>query len=554
MAEHIAHPEDSDEIRVSKRQRLDTDQPESALPAIMSAAQITTPALTTNGAEVILDASTSSALITTDTTLMHAESEVLTAQTACEYVAEQRESFEDRQETAKDAFDTEEKRLKDIFENAPYDRTGGRTVEEWREHASFYLAKLSEARFGYEMCYWSDMHMVALSFVNKNAVAARFHLLNAGIELHSWGDEGPEFPEDQEIELACRRSGDERFLQLCAPVFELEPQQQMLWLNRKKSLAQLTATTILQPRYKFEDRIPELVTTVESGTRMDSTASADIVHSHRIFCSYMLQRIVLHMVEGKGPREDSDAKTVLLDTPPSDAPVRTRSFEPRQGARIRPREFKDVASSRHHADRETGEELLTRKNINRMAVIVRYIGPNDKDHNVDAERVYEISRGLTQAFPEFEFPKREQHIMIRADNTTPRLIPSLWHDVEAEVRVSKHDFVFGDYTDDVWVNDEFNAYRRAEAFTEHLCGHFQVRQNGNFTGSCLIIGVDAMGCHWPRLMAFVQNLQASLKRPIDFFVQIKDKQGKMAKLCPSVVDGNRFGRLRSEDLLQYAFD
>jgi hypothetical protein len=188
-----------------------------------------------------------------------------------------------------------------------------------------------------------------------------------------------------------------------------------------------------------------------------------------------------------------------------------------------------------------------------MAIIVRYIGPNDKDLNVDAERVYEISKGLTQAFPEFKFPEREQHIMIRADSTNPRLIPSLWHDEEAEIRVSKHDFVFGDYTDDAWVNDEFNAYRRAEAFTEHLCGYFQVRQTKNFTGSCLIIGVDAMGCHWPRLMAFVQDLQASLKRPIDLFIQIKNKQGKMAKLCPHVVDGNRFGRLRSEDLLQYAF-
>jgi hypothetical protein len=172
MAEQIAHLQDSDEIRASKRQRLNTDQPDSALPAIMSAAQTITPALTANGVEVILDASTSSALITTNTTLMDAESEVLIAQTARECVAEQRKAFIERQKTAYDAFATEENRLKDIIEYTGYDRTGGRTVEEWREHASFYLTKLGEARLGHEMCYWSDMHMVALSFSNKNHVAA----------------------------------------------------------------------------------------------------------------------------------------------------------------------------------------------------------------------------------------------------------------------------------------------------------------------------------------------------------------------------------------------
>jgi hypothetical protein len=95
--------------------------------------------------------------------------------------------------------------------------------------------------------------------------------------------------------------------------------------------------------------------------------------------------------------------------------------------------------------------------------------------------------------------------------------------------------VFGDYTDDAWVNNEESAYSRAEILTEHLCAYHKVCQELNFNGSVLIIGVDAMGYHWPRSMTFIQNLYLSLKRSVDCFIQIKDEHGKLAKLCPRVV-------------------
>jgi hypothetical protein len=113
--------------------------------------------------------------------------------------------------------------------------------------------------------------------------------------------------------------------------------------------------------------------------------------------------------------------------------------------------------------------------------------------------------------------------------------------------------VFGDYTDGAWINDEESAYSRAEIFTEHICAYYKVCRELNLNASCLIIGVDAMGCHWPRLMTFIQNLHLSCRRGLDFFIQVKDEHGKLAKLCLRVVGGNRFGRLQSYDLLKYAF-
>jgi hypothetical protein len=117
----------------------------------------------------------------------------------------------------------------------------------------------------------------------------------------------------------------------------------------------------------------------------------------------------------------------------------------------------------------------------------------------------------------------------------------------------EHDFVFGDYTNEPWVNDEESAYSRAAIFTEHVCAYYKVCQELNLNGSFLIVGVDAMGCHWPRLMTFIQNLFLSTQYFVVFFIQIKDEHGKLAKLCPRVVGGNRFGRLESYDLMMYAF-
>jgi len=570
-AEHTERTEGSAEDRVTKKPRLNTQiarlisntdnekviadfrHPPVALVKARDAAS--------DNVDQIYEAFTAkeinddNALAAVDTALREAEY----ALAARKYIAEAIQAFRQRRKMARSKFDRNKTRVEDMIKDDSFDKTGGRTSGEWKEYSQFYLCKLGEAFNEPEMAYWSTMNLVAMGFINGNADAARRNLSKAATHLNMWEKERHEFPAAQELEQSCQRRADPAFLQHCQPIFKLNVEQQILWLEGKKTFAELTSprgSNILDPLYKFKMRMPELITSVEPGTVMPSWPTMDMARSHRTLCKHMLQRIVQRMVEGVSSTKEGDIRTFLLDDGPMPGSAQVRFFDPCLGARFRPREHKDIARSKHHVEKLIGKqsEPITRTKIDRVAIIVRYGRSANKDSKTEIQRVKHIAGQLPQAFPDFQFPPLKHNIMIRAERTTSPLIPSLWYDQDVEIGVSKHSFFFGDYKNDAWVHDEVSAYSNAEAFTQHLCAHFHVCQDLNMNSSCLLIGIDVMGCHWPRMLAFVRELQNSLGRCIDFFIQSKYSQDKMTKLCPWVVNGNCYGRVQSEHLLQYASD
>jgi hypothetical protein len=201
-------------------------------------------------------------------------------------------------------------------------------------------------------------------------------------------------------------------------------------------VAEIPGSNVLHPKYRPAWRTIELVTTVDPGTKMDSIVTVDMVHAHRTYCIYMLERVLWRTVTPTNWTEKTDIMTIL----PGDCQItgmgQIETFDPSPGPRSRPLVIGGIWRSKRHAVTLIGKQPLIpdRSDIDRMAIIVRYSGYPDNDLNVDAERAYKISEGLVQAFPEIQLPAQGRNIMIRAENTAGRLIPSLWYDEETEIR------------------------------------------------------------------------------------------------------------------------
>jgi hypothetical protein len=194
----------------------------------------------TGNALTVSDISEENASDALNTALGEAGSSLTTVQSARIYIAQARQAFKQRRMTARSEFDRTRRRILDASRNHA-NKTGGYTVEEWKTHSHSYLTNLGEAYTGPEQSYWSEMSMVALHFVEGKPLPACVCLSIATVYLEMWEEERYEFLADEELEHSCLISGDSELLQLCAPVFKLDVEQQRSWLKGEKSLAEVTA-------------------------------------------------------------------------------------------------------------------------------------------------------------------------------------------------------------------------------------------------------------------------------------------------------------------------
>jgi hypothetical protein len=309
---------------------------------------------------------------------------------------------------------------------------------------------------------------------------------------------------------------------------------------------------VLQPRYKWKKRMPKLNKGMRAGRLLGSAPSRGELNLHRMYNEYIMQRLIQRMTRSTA-REAGSVRTVRLTEPKewkSNGSVAIRSYEPRMGAFSKPREVRDVAFSRHFAEKfiETPQTPGDYTHIDRLAAIVRYSSHAKKGRTLEMEAsiVRKIIKKLCMAFDgEVSFPEAGQNVLIRGQRARSTLIPALWHNKEEEIRVSRERFMFPGPAS---IQRMVDVHAVAEAFTAHISGHARICRDLNLNPAYLVVGVDAMGCNWDRMVAYVRDVQQSLGRGFHLFIHV---QQLMHKLCPRGDGKYRFGHVGSDQILAY---
>jgi hypothetical protein len=185
QTEQTEQKEDSHDERDAKRPRLDPNVDDASAQQADRDIGITTAQQPDPG---VNDTTIQQASLDDDSEMANPPS-ILEPQHIRASVTKQREDFMESRRMARTEFNTEKQRLEDIFKDTSLDRTGGRTLEEWKGYSLVYATSLGRSDSGPELMFWSAMYALAMGFMNGNADAARYVLARAEAELEIWEEE-----------------------------------------------------------------------------------------------------------------------------------------------------------------------------------------------------------------------------------------------------------------------------------------------------------------------------------------------------------------------------
>ncbi|KAH0351895.1 hypothetical protein KCU81_g2166, partial [Aureobasidium melanogenum] len=455
------------------------------------------------------------------------------------------------------------------------------TPQQWVRTATSYRLHHSYAHNGVETAYWSLMVNFASCSQRDDLTGGKFNLDLAGVALLRWEEEEREFRPEEELRIVQARKANRlysAFVSSETKVSEdegrvehaVKPPAQPRVPTQPQASTQPEVTAppspaaqpvsaakarpydVLDPRYKYSTHTPVVKKLYRTGTCLTKVSSPAMFQAHRVFCKFILRRLIRRM--NTGNREKSNVKTVPLTYPQMriiGGKCQTRHWAPRPGAYLHAREITAVARSRHEAKAIFGDpqaRTISRGKIDRLAAIVRYSRAKKRTIAEEAKRVRALAKGLLLAFPELTFPDPEDNVLIAGERTQSSMTPSLWYNEEKEIEVHSEGFVFQEFDNPRALDGLVSTHAIAEAFTGHITGHLQICKQLNLNPSFILIGVDAMGSNWDRMVAYIRDTVQSLGHHFDIFIRVK---AKSINLCPRVNKYGRYGVVRSEDLLIY---
>ncbi|KAG9686337.1 hypothetical protein KCU95_g11701, partial [Aureobasidium melanogenum] len=396
-----------------------------------------------------------------------------------------------------------EARAKHIFRR--FSGAGLDVKKQWAKESVYCTTMRSFCLNGEEMAYWSIMANVADSFANDNIPAARVSFALATVILERWEKLAGEAPECSGAGVPYKTStGDQRFK---TPLL-----QQMLRPPRDKS----RKFDVLSPQYKFEARVPRLETIIDPGHRMHRTPGSAEVDAHAQFKRYALRSILKLMKTS--PRGGAVVRTVPLTWPKlvTQGLARPpRPFNPVAGKFVKLREVEDVLASQHEA---RSIHLSQARTNDRLVCVVRYSSTTTRSLSADANHVRDILVGLHESFPDVQFSPHKQTVMIRGYNTRSSLTPSLWHDIDQEIKVSRYGFVFQDYGNKKVLDRKMRTQAVAELFTRHLSGQFELAKELKLSLALFLVGHDSLGSSRERIVAYVKDVHESTGQGFNIFI------------------------------------
>lgn len=401
-----------------------------------------------------------------------------------------------------------EARAKHIFRR--FSGAGLDVKKQWAKESVYCTTMRSFCLNGEEMAYWSIMANVADSFANDNIPADRVSFALGTVILERWEKLAGEAPELARVDMEYTTStGLKRFK---TPLL-----QQMLKPPREKS----RKFNFLSPQYKFEARMPHLETIVNPGHRMHRTPGSAEVEAHAQFKRYALQ-CILKLIKSS-PRGGAVVRTVPLTWPKLVTPSFARSpraFNPVAGKFVKLREVEDVLASQHEARSiylGQADDGDSRTNA-RLVCVVRYSSTTTRSLSADANHVRDILVGLHESFPDVQFSPHKQTVMIRGYTTRSSSTPSLWHDIDQEIKVSCYGFVFQDYDNNKVLDHKMRTQAVAELFTRHLSGQCELAKELKLSLALFLVGHDSLGSSRERIVAYVKDVHESTGQGFNIFI------------------------------------
>lgn len=423
-----------------------------------------------------------------------------------------------------------------------------RTEKKWFRLENTYATLRRTAMNGAEVGYWTLMVNVAEALRRLQLEKAESLIWLAEIALRTWELQTIEKTREESWGLLGEDTRAKIHNDLELDAFDMRNE----WLeDEQRAVTEARQSEALKPRYKYSTRTPKLATIIKPGRRLLASSQPYMKRHHAKYCAYVRHRLIMRM-KGRD-REEANVRTVPLSFPQLPALVGTgyiRAFRPRPGAYLRAREIPDIAQSRHEAQSIFGSEprTISRAKVDRMAAIVRYSSGKKRDLEREARRIRDLAEGLRGAFEEFDFPDPADNVLIVGRHTMSSAVPALWYREEAEILVSERGFTFGNWRNRHTLDGRVGQHAIAEAFTGHISGHSEICLELSLNGAYFLIGADAMGSDWNRILIYVNDIQNEMGRGFDLFFQIEENS---TSLCPREFEGYLYGIIRSEDLIAY---